>query len=224
MAITPQTEIRLLKVPFQLDNKNQLTFSNIEAQSNYFNSLEHIEINRCSYQRKDNIINFPSHIDRILQYNYVMYKNNNYLDKWFYAFITDMKYENDNLTYISIKTDVFQTWQFDIIYKKMFVEREHVLNDIIGEHTVPEGLETGEYITDNIIYNTELDEFKYIVRVSEWTTETNDKPLATNFGGVCSAGRCVYMRHYKRSNKCSSKFFRKARCNSFSLYVSFFCN
>ena len=55
-----------------------------------------------------------------------MYKNNNYTDKWFYAFITGMRYINDNLTEVSIVTDVFQTWQFDLIYKQSFVEREIV--------------------------------------------------------------------------------------------------
>ena len=193
MAITPNSTLRLLKVPFELDNKNQLTFSNLQAQENYFLSLPYIEIEHCSYQRKDNIVNFPAHIDNILTYNYIMYKNTNYSNKWFYAFISDMKYENDNLTYITLKTDVFQTWQFDIIYKRMFVEREHVSSDRIGEHTVPENLETGEYITDEIIYNTNLDDFKYIIRVSEWTDSSLAKPLATNFGGVFSAGRCLYL-------------------------------
>lgn len=197
MAITPQTEIRLLKVPFQLDNKNQLTFKDKETQTNYFTSLENIEINRASYQRKDNILNFPMHIDKIINYNYVMYKNNNYGNKWFYAFISDMKYENDNLTYITIKTDVFQTWQFDIIYRKMFVEREHVISDKIGEHTIPEGLETGELIVDNIV-KYEMGKMKYIIQCTEWTDyqEGENKPLATNYGGIYSAGRSLYCRRY----------------------------
>jgi len=146
MAITPKTNIKLLQVPFELDNKNQLTFSNIQAQTNYFLSLENLEEENCYYQRKDNILRFPDHIDNIINYNYVMYQNENYTNKWFYAFITNMKYISDSMTEITIKTDVFQTWQFDLIYKKMFVEREHVNNDTIGLHTVPENLETGEYI------------------------------------------------------------------------------
>lgn len=132
MAITPQTNIRLLKTPFELDNKNQLTFINEEAQRNYFLNLPHIEEDNCTYQRKDNVIRFPAHIDTILSYNYVMYQNENYSDKWFYAFITNMRYLNDSVTEISITTDVFQTWQFDFIFKASFIEREmiNVLDDI----------------------------------------------------------------------------------------------
>ena len=145
-AITPQTELRLIKCPIESDNRNQLTFSNATNQYNYFNSLPHITADNFTYQRKDNLIRYPAHIDTILTYNYVMYQNEAYTNKWFYAFITDMEYVNDNMTLITIKTDVYQTWAFDIVWKKSFVEREHVNSDNYGEHTIPENLETGEYI------------------------------------------------------------------------------
>lgn len=124
MTISPQTDIRLVKSPLTLNNKHQLTFSNIKAQESYFLSLPYVEDTNASYQRKDNVIRFNSHIDNIISFNYCMYKNENYSNKWFYAFITGMRYLNDNVTEISIVTDVFQTWQFDLIYKLSFVERE----------------------------------------------------------------------------------------------------
>ena len=135
MAITPNTVLRLIKVPLEIDNKNQLTFQNELAQRQYFLSLPHLEITEISYQRKDNVIYFPEHIDSILNYNYVMYQNTNYGNKWFYAFITN------------ISTDVFQTWQFDFSFKQSFIEREmiNVNEDIPGSNLLPEGLETGEF-------------------------------------------------------------------------------
>ena len=140
------TDIRLVKVPIELDNKNQLTFASKTAQYTYFNSCTHIEVDDSSYQRKDNTIRYPGHIDDLIGYNYCMYKNTSYSSKWFYAFITDMRYINDSMTLVTIKTDVWQTWFDDITLKKCFVEREHVNSDNYGEHTVPENLETGEYI------------------------------------------------------------------------------
>lgn len=132
MAITPNTNLKLLHVPLQIDYKNQLTFENQDQQFEYFNSLESLEEEHFSYQRKDNVIRFPAHIDSLLQYNYVMYQNENYNSKWFYCFITDMRYLNDNCTEISIETDVYQTWCFDISIKESFVEREmiNVLDDV----------------------------------------------------------------------------------------------
>lgn len=76
-----------------------------------------------------------------------MYKNINHANKWFYAFITNIEYVNENLTNIYITTDVWQTWQFDIIFKESFVEREmiDVSKDLPGANLLPESLETGEY-------------------------------------------------------------------------------
>lgn len=164
-AITPQTELRLLKCPIEKDNLNQMNFSNATTQYNYFNSLTHLTADNFTYQRKEGIIRYPEHIDNLLGYNYVMYQNEAYTNKWFYAFITNMEYVNDKMTNITIKTDVFQTWQFDLIYKRSFVEREHVNNDTAGLHTIPEGLETGEYICNNRIFLNDDGETNIIFQV-----------------------------------------------------------
>lgn len=126
MIVAPNTTLRLLKCPLTIDNKNQLTFINQTSQYNYFNSLPHIEIDNCTYQRKDNVIKYPGKFDDLIYYNYVMYKNINHGNKWFYAFITNIEYVNENMTNVYITTDVWQTWQFDIIFKKSFVEREMI--------------------------------------------------------------------------------------------------
>ena len=132
MAITPQTNLKLLKCPLSLDNKNQLTFANKTAQYNYFNSLPKLELGNFKYIRQASVIRYPEHIDNLLEYNYCMYQNDNYSNKWFYAFIINMHYVNDNMTQISIMTDVWQTWQFDISFEESFIEREmiNVINDI----------------------------------------------------------------------------------------------
>ena len=145
-VIAPQTDVYLLKVPLEIDNANQLTFANATAQFTYFNSCPKIAVDDFTYQRKDGTIRFGANFDDLIGYNYVMYRNYAYSNKWFYAFIDNMAYMNDNMTAISISTDVWQTYQFDLNYRKCFVEREHVNDDTFGKHTVPEGLETGEYI------------------------------------------------------------------------------
>lgn len=152
MAISPSTDLRLIKCPLEIDEKNQITFASKTAQANYFLSLPHIEINDISYQRKDSTIRFPAHIDSIIEYNYCMYKNDNYSNKWFYAFITNMEYINDNMTLITIKTDTYQTWAFDLEWKQSFIEREmlSVGDDVPGRNIVPENLNTGEYIVNQV--------------------------------------------------------------------------
>lgn len=146
MAITPSSDLKLLKCPIELDNKNQLTFSNATAQYNYFNSLPKLEATGYTYLRQDSIIRYNGHIDNLLEYNYVMYKNTNYSTKWFYAYITKMEYVSDSVTFIYIETDYYQTWMFDLVFKESYVEREHVSDDTVGKHTIDEDLSTGDYL------------------------------------------------------------------------------
>ena len=144
-VITPQTEIRLVKCPLELSDLNQLTFATATAQYTYFNGLTHVTADNATYQRKDGYIRYPAKYDDIIDYNYVMYQNEAYSNKWFYAFIDHMEYISDGTTAVYIKTDVFQTWQHSITFKNSFVEREHTMDDTIGANTVPEGLEVGDY-------------------------------------------------------------------------------
>ena len=186
MAVTPNTELRLLKCNLNIDNNNQLTFPNEYSQYSYFNSLESKIIKEISYQRKDSYVRFPEHIDNLIEYNYIMYQNINYSNKWFYAYVTKMEYENDNCTRIYIKTDVFQTWQFDLTYMKSFVEREHVNDDTLGKHTVPENLETGEYkVQDHLtdVYNNNVT----LVYGTNFTADTLVRTYGNVYNGVPSA-------------------------------------
>lgn len=155
-VITPNTDVILLKVPLEISDNNQLTFANATAQYNYFYGLPKLAFDKFTYQRKDNTIRVGALIDDLYEYNYVMYRNTNHSTKWFYAYITDLQYVSDQVTAISIKTDVWQTYQFDLTYKKVFVEREHVNDDTVGKHTVPEGIELGEYVQNGSVVNSDL--------------------------------------------------------------------
>lgn len=195
MAVTPSTNIKLLKCPLELDNKNQITFASKQAQFNYFNSLPNREIDYVSYQRKDNYIAFPEHIDNLLDYNYVMYQNENYNDKWFYAYITNMEYENDGTTNIYITTDVFQTWQFDFTWKQSFVEREMiaVANDSVRANQVPENFETGDPVMVQQFRVPELAPLNMIayagdeIKIEDVGTPTTWHSTGQSLNGIFSA-------------------------------------
>lgn len=150
-VITPSSELRLLKVPIQIDERNQLDFANETAQYNYFNGLsDTIYADDFTYIRENSIIRFPACKDDIINYNYVMYKNSAFSDKWFYAFITKMEYINNDMTAITIKEDSFQTWILDVEFKKSFIERKHTTDDTVGSNVIEEGLATGDYIIDSV--------------------------------------------------------------------------
>lgn len=189
--ITPQTDLVLLKCPLEVDQQNQLTFTNTTAQYNYFNGLPKLSVSSFTYQRKDDIIRFPAQVDEVRSYNYCMYRNSAYSNKWFYAFITEMRYANDNVTEIKLKTDVWQTWCFNITLNKSFIEREHVSDDTVGAHTLNEEINTGEYVinavTNKTICAPDAD-FAYIVMaVTELPTNSNNQHI-----GPASLSNRVY--------------------------------
>lgn len=189
MAITPNTEIRIIKVPLSIDNKNQITFASKQAQEEYFKSLPFIEMDNCTYQRKDSVIRFNAHIDDIIEYNYVMYKNNNYSDKYFYAFITGMEYVNNNTTFIYITTDVFQTWQFDFTFKESFIEREMiaVADDLPGANLIPEGLELGEPKVEGTAEFDELEPVYLVAFSGDKFQENNINKNGYQYNGIYSS-------------------------------------
>lgn len=150
------TEVRLLAVPLESDYQHTFYFNGVDTQINYFISKTVKAMTNCTYQRKDKIIRYDGVYDDIIGCNYVMYRNSEYSTKWYYAFITNIEFVSDGKTNIHIKTDVIQTWLFDYVVKTSFVEREHVNDDTVGLHTVPENLETGEYVVNHMNPNLSL--------------------------------------------------------------------
>lgn len=184
-AITPSSDLRLLRVPIELDEKNQIDFNNVQAQTAYFLGISnYVEEENFTYIRQDGIIRFPACKDDIINYNYVMYRNSAYSNKWFYAFITKMEYINDNMTAISIEEDTFQTWQFDVTYKQSFIEREHVTDDTPGANLKEEGLATGDFMINSTHASTSTD-FVGVVTSTEDFIEvlTGTRQTSTNNWG-----------------------------------------
>lgn len=170
MLTAPNSEIYLLKTPIELDNNNQLNFANAAAQQSYFQGLTKIKITGATFQRKDGVLCWPGNMESILGYNYCMYKNKNHGNKWFYAFVTDIEWASENSCIIKLKTDVWQTYQFDLVWHPCFVEREHVNDDTFGKHTIPEGIEYGDYIVKDytkINLNADLSHCSILLQVSD---------------------------------------------------------
>lgn len=144
--IIPQTEVRLLKTPLEMDSEHTLSFSNINNQTNYFLNRTFKSYNDFTYQKENQSLVVPEPYDTICTCNYLMYKNTGFTGKYFYAFITKMEYVNENATRIYFEIDSLQTWYFNINFNNTFIEREHANTDNIGDNVLPESLELGEYI------------------------------------------------------------------------------
>lgn len=169
MSYAPNSEIYLLSgVPLDNTYRNTITFASKQAQTDYFKSKM---LNKASgyYGAHDfstiepnKKLSFRCNIEEIRSVNYMMFRNTQFTSKWFYAFVTDIIYVNDNTVHIVYSVDVMQSWLFDFDILPSFVEREHVNDDTIGKHLIDEGLATGEYITNEKV-NHYLNDFWIVV-------------------------------------------------------------
>lgn len=91
-------------------------------------------------------IRYPAVADNLYDCNYIIFKNENFSDKIWYAFITSVDYVNPNVCLINFSIDYMQSFMFDMQLARCFVEREHVNNDTIGMHILDEGLALTEYV------------------------------------------------------------------------------
>lgn len=154
MAIAPNSDVIICKgVPLDNSYEHTIYQSSLSSQYTLFYSYAKYIKNSQTYQRVNrNMIRIDVPADKLYDCNYMMFRNTAYLNtdgtaKWFYAFITEVNYINDNASEIVYEIDVMQTYYFNYSLGSCFVEREHTLTDGINENFEPEEAITGDYVT-----------------------------------------------------------------------------
>lgn len=140
---TPTTALRLLDTPLESDYRNTLWFPNREAQTSYFLGRTIKTYDNFQYIKKNNTIVVDGEVDLLYNCNYIMYQNNNFTNKWFYAFIDRIEWASNSSVRLYVSTDVIQTWFFDITYYDSYVDRCHSDTDVAGDNIVPEDFSVG---------------------------------------------------------------------------------
>lgn len=186
MYISPNTEILILQgVPLSKTYEHTVRYNDANAQYNGFYAYKKYTLNNYSYQRTGLgtiRVNLP--FASLYNCNYMMFKNNSYENKWFYAFITGCGYVSNEVTEVYYEIDVMQTFCYDYTFRQCFIERAHEETDIIYDNTQPEGLELGPDYRINSNHSANL--------VS--SSQNNKKFLiiaTTNQSGVKPSGSVV---------------------------------
>lgn len=167
MYIQPNTTIKFLQnIPFDADYNDTVYFYPSEGQAGqaeYFDSFTKYTINENYYQRvnKGELkvqlpystgVQYESTAEKLYDCNYMMFRNTNFGNKWFYAFIKNVEWVNNETAKITYELDVMQTWFFDYDLEQCFIEREHSATDEIGDNLVPENLDMGyEMVTRDTV-------------------------------------------------------------------------
>lgn len=206
--ISPLTRFVLLNTKLDYKYNNTLSFKDEKEQRTYFYTcrVPDIENEFTNIQPvRNNTVKILVPYDKLYRVNYVMYKNLNFEDKWFYAFVVGRKYVNANITELTLEIDAFQTYMFDYQMRPSYVVRQTVDSDPIGAkvNRNQDNLELGNYFTchttdlETTVFNDSLKPViwagDYPASITSWATI-----VAGNFCGRSYNGLyCVIPKYGK---------------------------
>ena len=151
---TPNTTLKLCRVPWDASYRDVVRFVSRETQQQWFNQVEGVECRPATMH----IFGAPVRIDmpfnQASNYNYLVAVND-YPElesprAWYY-FIESVEYINAHTTQLTLMLDVWQSFQHDVTFGSCYVTRGHI--GVANEHqwddwgrtalALPEGLDTG---------------------------------------------------------------------------------
>lgn len=189
MYIYPNTTVKILhNVSLNNDYDHTIYFASEQAQRTFFDNVNRVKytLNNQQYQRKERgWMQVNLNQNQLWDCTYLMFQNTHYTlapsgsigtsYKWFYAFILNVEYVNENVSKINFEIDEIQTWMFDYVLDKCFVEREHTLTDNLYENTVEEGLDLGNEYWVQKNYKYDFDCTRIAIVESGYWNRTEDK-------------------------------------------------
>ena len=163
---TPNTTLKLCRVPWDASYRDVVRFVSRETQEQWFDKLDGMECRPATMH----IFNTPARVElpfnEASNWNYlVAYNDYPELEgprAWYY-FIQRVEYVNAHCTQLVLMLDVWQSFQHDITFGSCYVVRGHI--GIANENqmtdygrsylALPEGLDTGsEMVTVNQQYKS----------------------------------------------------------------------
>lgn len=164
--VAPDSDVYILAgVECDRTYDNVKWFNSKSEQFNYMIEHRIKSYDHVTYVR-DGVFMADAWADDLYSANYIMFRNSAFSDRWFYAFIDSIRWENNRTAEIHYTMDLWQCWWMECRVGECFVEREHVLDDTVGLHTIPEGVEYGQLevsstkkltdFCDNITYGIEI--------------------------------------------------------------------
>lgn len=160
----------------------------------------------CSFIRPDgNEIILDVAYGTAIQADYLAFQNPDYNNKWFFAFVDEVKYESNGTTRITFTIDECSTW-FDYWHvQSCFVVREHAETDNVGDNLLPENLELGEYVANGSNPKTQVGfgDWGFSGRPKAYLLQTSYYPdgtqmLGINVDGIPMAGGLLAFKYWQQ--------------------------
>lgn len=189
----PQSVINICSgVLLTNDYLHTIYFEDSSKQLAYFTGKVVKTFSAYTYLRKEWDIKVDATMEEARTWSYLFFRNNT--GKYYYYFINNIQYENENTVTLKLELDVMQTYLNEYVLHPCFVEREHAATDEAGDNIIDEGLDLGQFVV-NQKSNMDMQELCIMILSSfdpEDTTEnTTATVLAAKYNNVYS-GLGVY--------------------------------
>lgn len=212
---TPNTTLKLCRVPWDASYRDIVRFASRETQQEWFDRLDGVECRPATMH----IFNAPARVElpfnEASNWNYlVAYNDYPGLEgprAWYY-FIQRVEYVNAHCTQLVLMLDVWQSFQHDVTFGSCYVTRGHI--GVANEHqwddygrtylALPEGLDTGsEMVTTSQEYHSIIEGRHYDIDGGgvDWvdyglivvsTTNLTDDPGSTSEPKLATASGAIF--------------------------------
>lgn len=186
--IAPNSDVWLCRgIPFDAGYRFTGAYPDINTQGAMIQTKAFFHAPKCTYIRQRSAIRLEIPIADCYDANYIMYINNDFEKRFFFGFITYVRYVSNTVTEFGFEEDILNSWYFNYYPLECYIERTHVTDDTPGRHIIPEGLETGDFIAATI---QQIPVSKNKIYVAA----TFDKNLNNYYGGMQNnvySGLCI---------------------------------
>lgn len=187
-------------------NSEIILCKNIKLDRNYNNVLNYSESDMLSLCRTNAIASASDYsflrptgnifvgftYSQCLQANYIAFQNKDYSNKWFFAWIDDVIYKGNNNCEIRFTVDAWSTWFSKVVPHKCFINRQHVMDDTVGLHTIDENLRVQEVVQEgNAIEDNTYHNYIWIAIETAWLPNDNSLEGGKQFSGITVINRSI---------------------------------
>lgn len=152
--IKPMTDVHFLSnAPVDYQMNNVLWLASEQEEANFFLSKTKFSFDNCRAVNNNGDpweITVPltdgSTLDDYYNCNYLMWRNPQFSNKWFYAYIGTPRPASAGSVTVPFQVDYWQTWHWSCEFPATMVRRETVKDDTIGANLIEENVETGEFV------------------------------------------------------------------------------
>ena len=182
-------------------------FPSISAQNSMFEQIVRYDFANQMYTRVNgNKVRVNIVADEIRDCSYMRFQNiRNNKAKWFYAFILEVEYVNEQVTEITYEIDDIQSWYFEDNsnnhFNACFIERQHSTTDTAGDNLQPEPLVPETYVANGSVEEGTFVTKQasgigvaYVLAIGSFTLSSSANNIFTQsqFGGFATSIKYLY--------------------------------